>query len=66
MKDISDVKLKSILKIEKGEKEIKNAKKMLEALFNTSIDLLLFASLSPSALFALMSDFIVDEIIAIY
>ncbi len=38
LKDIDNVESKNILKIEKGEREIKNVKKMFEALFDTSID----------------------------
>ncbi len=37
---------------------------MLEALFDTSIDSSLFALLFSNALFSLISDFIVDEIVA--
>jgi len=64
LKDIRDVESKNILKIEKDKREIKNAKKMFEALFDTNINLFLFALLFSSALSSLISEFVVDEIVA--
>jgi len=64
LKDISNVKSKNILEIGKDKREIKNAKKMLEALFDTSINLFLFVLLSLNALSSFMSDFVASEIVA--
>ena len=66
MKNIRNVKSKNILKIKKDEEEIKNAKKMFEALFDTNINSSLFASLFSSVLSSLISDFVVNEIVATY
>ena len=64
MKNIRDIKSKNILEIKKDEEEIKNIKKMLEALFNINIDSSLFALLFSSVLSSFMSEFVVNEIVA--
>jgi len=61
---MSDAKSKIILKIKKSKREIKCIEEAFETLFNIIIDSLLFASLSLNALSTLMSDFVVDEIVA--
>jgi len=63
---MNDAKSKNILKIEKNKKEIECTKEALKALFNTFIDFSLFAFLFSNALSTLISDFVVNEIVAIY
>jgi len=63
LKNINNVESKNILEIEKDKREIKNAKKILEALFDTSIDLSLFAFLFFSVLSSLISNFVANEIV---
>ncbi len=62
---MNDAKSKNILKIEKNKKEVKCTKETFETLFNIIIDFSLFAFLSLNVLSTLMSDFVVDEIVAI-
>ncbi len=62
---MSNAKSKNILEIKKSEEEIKCTKEAFETLFNTIIDFLLFASLFSNALSILISDFVVNEIVAI-
>jgi hypothetical protein len=62
---MSDAKSKNILKIEKNKKEIECIKKTFEILFDIIIDSLLFVLLFFNALSTLISDFIVNEIVAI-
>ncbi len=64
LKDISDAKSKNILEIKKSKKEIECIEETFETLFNIIIDSSLFASLSLNALSTLISDFVVDEIVA--
>ena len=61
---MNNAKSKNILKIEKNKKEIKCIKETFETLFNTIIDSLLFALLFLNALSTLMSNFVVDKIVA--
>ena len=65
MKNISDAKSKNILKIEDDEKEIECIEETFEALFNVVVDSSLFALLFSNVLLTLMSDFVVNEIVAI-
>jgi hypothetical protein len=62
---MNDAKSKNILKIKKNEKEIKCIKEAFEILFNTIIDSSLFALLFSNVLSTLISDFVVNEIVAI-
>jgi len=62
---MNDTKSKNILKIKKNEKEIKCIKEAFEILFNTIIDSSLFALLFSNVLSTLISDFVVNEIVAI-
>jgi len=66
LKNINNAKLKNILEIENDKKKIKCIEETSKALFNTIIDFSLFAFLSSNALLTLMSDFVVNEIVAIY
>jgi len=61
---MNDAKSKNILEIKKNKKEIECIEEMFETLFNIIIDFSLFALLFLNALSTLMSDFVVDEIIA--
>ncbi len=61
---MSDAKSKNILKIEKNKKEIECTKETFETLFDTIIDSSLFALLFLNALSTLISDFVVNEIVA--
>ncbi len=62
---MNNAKSKNILEIKKNKKEIECIKKMFKTLFNIIIDFSLFASLFLNALSTLMSDFVVNEIVAI-
>ncbi len=62
---MNDAKLKNILKIKKSKKEIKCIEKTFEILFDTIIDSSLFAFLFLNALSTLISNFVVDKIVAI-
>jgi len=64
LKDISNAKSKNVLKIEKNKREIKCIKEAFEVLFNIIINSLLFAFLSSNVLPTLISDFVVNEIVA--
>ena len=64
MKNIKNAKSKNILEIEEDKEEIKNAKKILKALFDININLFLFAFLSSNALSSLISNFVVNKIVA--
>ncbi len=61
---MNDAKSKNILKIENDKKEIKCTKETFEALFDIVIDFSLFAFLFSNVLSILISDFVVDEIVA--
>jgi len=61
---MSNAKSKNILKIKKSESEIECIEEALKALFDTIIDSSLFAFLFPNALLTLISDFVVNEIVA--
>ncbi len=62
---MNDAKSKNILKIEKSKREIKYIEETFKTLFDTIINSSLFALLSSNALLTLMSDFVVNEIVAI-
>ncbi len=62
---MNNAKSKNILEIEKNKKEIKCIEETFETLFDTIIDFSLFAFLSLNVLLTLMSDFVVDKIVAI-
>jgi len=62
---MSDAKSKNILEIKKNEKKIECIEKAFEILFNTIIDFSLFALLFLNALSTLISDFVVNKIVAI-
>ena len=62
---MSNAKSKNILKIKKNKSEIECIEETFEALFDTIIDSSLLALLFLNALSTLMSDFVVDEIVAI-
>ncbi len=61
---MNDAKSKNILKIKKSKKEIECIEETFEILFNTFIDSSLFALLFLNALSILISDFVVNEIVA--
>ncbi len=61
---MSDAKSKNILKIKKNKREIECIEETFEALFDTIIDSSLFILLFPNVLSTLISDFVVNEIVA--
>jgi len=65
LKNINDAKSKNILKIKKNKKEIKCIEETFEVLFDIIIDFSLFALLFSNVLSTLMSDFVINEIVAI-
>ena len=62
---MSNAKSKNILKIKNNKKEIECIEETFEALFDIIIDFSLFALLFLNALSTLISDFVVNEIVAI-
>ncbi len=61
---MSDAKSKNILKIEENEEKIECIKETFKILFDIIINFTLFAFLFSNALSTLMSDFVVNEIVA--
>jgi len=61
---MSDAKSKNILKIKKNKREIECIEETFEALFDSIIDSSLFILLFPNVLSILISDFVVNEIVA--
>jgi len=64
LKDISNAKSKNILKIKKSKKEIKYIEETFEVLFDIIIDFLLFTLLFSNALLTLISNFVINKIVA--
>jgi len=62
---VNNAKSKNILEIEKSKKEVKCIKEAFEVLFDIIINSSLFAFLFSNALLTLMSDFVINEIVAI-
>jgi len=62
LKNINNIESKNILKIKKTKKEIEYTKETLKTLFDTTIDLLLFAFLFSNILLTLISNFVASEI----
>jgi len=61
---MNNTKSKNILEIKKSKREIECIEETFEILFDIIIDFSLFALLFPNALSTLMSDFVVNEIVA--
>jgi len=61
---MNNAKSKNILEIEKNKREIECTKEAFEILFDIIIDSSLFVLLFLNALSTLISDFVVDKIIA--
>jgi len=62
---MNNAKSKNILKIKNDKKEIECIKETFEALFDIVINSSLFAFLFSNALSTLISDFVINEIVAI-